>query len=370
MSQQPNTPSGEATPPAPAARGGLASQLVRWCRGTAVSVSLLITPWPAALLMRKVFAASGGRLATALDRHAPANVIGLINERYGADPDMLLDVFRPASASGPLPLVVWVHGGGFVGGSKDELAGYFKLVAGSGFAVAAPRYSLAPGRRYPTPLSQLMQALQYLQANAGRLLIDPDRIALAGDSAGAHIAAQAGALVTTPGYAEAVGITPPITPAQLRGLILACGIYDLQLVRHANSPAGRLFVQVSLHAYSGKRRFLDDPGFAAWSITDHVSSAFPPALITVGNADPLRPHSELLAGKLEAQGAETETLFFPAGHQPPVEHEYQFDLDTEAGQLFLDRLLTFLRQRLAAPPHSPGTGPAPPPATDRPFRRD
>jgi acetyl esterase len=361
MSQQANTPGGEATPPVPAARGGLASRLVRWCRGAAVRVSLLISPWPAALLVRRVFAASGAKLATALDRHAPANVIGLINERYGADPDMLLDVFRPASASGPLPLVVWVHGGGFVGGSKDELAGYFKLVAGNGFAVAAPRYSLAPGRRYPTPLRQLMQALQYLQANAGRLLINPDRIALAGDSAGAQIAAQAGALVTTPGYADAVGITATITPAQLRGLILACGPYDLQLVRHPTSPAGRLFMQVALQAYSGQRRFLDDPAFAAWSITDHVSAAFPPALITVGNADPLRPHSELLADRLEAQGTVTETLFFPVGHRPPVDHEYQFNLDTDAGQLFLERLLTFLRQRLAAPPHSPGTDPAPRP---------
>jgi acetyl esterase/lipase len=276
-------------------------------------------------------------------------VTGLIDERYGPDPDMLLDVFRPASASGPLPLVVWVHGGGFVGGSKDELAGYFKLVASHGFAVAAPRYSLAPGRRYPTPLRQLMQALRYLEENAGRLLIDPDRIALAGDSAGAQIAAQAGALVTTPGYAEAVGVTPTITPAQLRGLILACGIYDLPLVRHPPAPAGRVFVQVSLLAYSGQRRFLDDPAFAAWSITDHVSPAFPPTLITVGNADPLRPHSELLAARLQAEGAETETLFFPAQHQPPLDHEYQFDLDTDAGQLFLDRLLTFLRQRLATP---------------------
>jgi acetyl esterase len=349
MSQQAETTGGAAMPPVPAARGRLASRLVRWCRGAAMRVSLLISPWPAALLMRRLFAASGARLTTALDRHAPANVTALIDERYGADPDMLLDVFRPASASEPLPLVVWVHGGGFVGGTKDELAGYLKLVASNGFVVAAPRYSLAPGRRYPTPLRQLMQALQYLQANAGRLQIDPDRIALAGDSAGAHIAAQAGALVTTPGYAEAVGITPTITPAQLRGLILACGLYDLQLIRHPTVPAGRLFVQASMQAYAGQRRFLDDPAFAAWSVADHVSPAFPPALITAGNVDPLRPHSELLAGRLQTLGAETETLFFPAGHQPPVDHEYQFDLDTDAGQLFLDRLLTFLRRRLAAP---------------------
>ena len=94
---------------------------------------------------------------------------------------------------------------------QDELAGYFKLLASDGFAVAAPRYSLAPRHHHPTPLRQLVQALQYLQANAGRLLIDPGRIALAGDSAGAHIAAQASALVTTAGYADTVGINPAIT---------------------------------------------------------------------------------------------------------------------------------------------------------------
>lgn len=162
MSQQANTPSGEAMPPVPAPRGRLASRLVRWCRGAAVRVSLLISPWPAALLMRKVFAASGARLATALDKHAPTNVIGLINQRYGADPDMLLDVFRPASASGPLPLMVWVHGGGFVGGTKDQLAGYFKLVASNGFVVD-PRYG---------DNNDLARLVDQTRAHGIRLLLD------------------------------------------------------------------------------------------------------------------------------------------------------------------------------------------------------
>jgi hypothetical protein len=61
-------------------------------------------------------------------------------------------------------------------------------------------------------------------------------------------------------------------------------------------------------AYSGTRRFLDDSVFASWSVTDNLSTAFPPALITVGNADPLRPHSDLLVEKLRAQGVEPETL--------------------------------------------------------------
>ncbi|MGH2555680.1 MAG: hypothetical protein ACRDHO_08195 [Actinomycetota bacterium] len=69
----------------------------------------------------------------------------------------------------------------------------------------------------------------------------------------------------------------------------------------------------------------------------------------MGNVDPLRPHSELLAEKLRAVGAEAETSFFPDDHRPPLGHEYQFDLDTDEGELFLERLLMFLRQRLAEP---------------------
>ena len=340
--------SGHATPLVPTAGRGPAGRVLLWCLSAAVRFSLLFSPRPAALLVRKVFAAGGRRTAAALARHAPAGVTSILDERYGEEADMLLDVYRPASAIEPLPLVLWIHGGGFVGGAKEELADYLRLVASNGFAVAAPSYSLAPEHRYPTPPRQVMQALGYLRSNAERLRIDQDRLALGGDSAGAHIAAQLGALVTTPGYAEAVGIVPTVTAAQLRCLALACGPFDLALVDRA-SPAGRRFIDIVLWAYTGTRRFRDDPRSATWSVTEHVTSTYPPTLLTVGNADPLGPHSELLAERLRAQGVEVETMFFPDDHRPPLGHEYQFDLDGEAGRLFLERLLAFLRQRLATP---------------------
>jgi acetyl esterase/lipase len=312
------------------------------CAGIALRLSLLVSPRPAALVIRKAFAKGGARTARRLEPHAPAGTVVLTDERYGDEPDMLLDVFRPAAAEGPLPLVVWVHGGGFVGGSKDELAAYFKLLASHGFVVAGPRYSLAPEHRYPTPLRQLMRALEFLQAHRERLQVDAGRIVLAGDSAGAHIAAQLAALATTPGYPEAVGVAPTIGPPQLRGVVLACGPFDLELARATHSR----FVQVVLWSYSGVRGFLDDPAFGYWSIPQHVTPSFPPALITVGNADPLRGHSESLASALRAKGVETETLFFPDDHDPPLGHEYQFDLDSDSGQQFLERELDFLRRRL------------------------
>ena len=322
-----------------------------WCAGIAVRASLVVTPRLAALLMRRTFAAAGVLSAQKLEKHAPPGVVARTDERYGDEDDMLLDVFRPAAAAGRLPLVLWVNGGGWVGGAKEGLTGYLKLIASHGYVVAAADYSLAPEHRYPTPLRQMMQALAYLRANADRYQIDPERIIIGGDSAGAQIAAQLGALVTTPGYAAAVGVTPVITAAQLRGLVLACGRYDLGLAARERTGAGRRFTKTIMWAYSGTRHYLRDPFFATFSVANHVTPAFPATFITVGNGDPLRPHSELLAERLRAQGIEPETLFFPtAAGQPLLGHEYQFDLDTPEGQLFLDRMLAFLQRRLKRAP--------------------
>ena len=65
--------------------------------------------------------------------------------------------------------------------------------------------------------------------------------------------------------------------------------------------------------------------------------------------DDLSRRTELLADKLRAQGIEPETLFYPDAHRPPLGHEYQFDLDTDSGQLFLQRMLAFLQRRLGTP---------------------
>ena len=126
--------------------------------------------------------------------------------------------------------------------------------------------------------------------------------------------------------------------------MLACGPFDLS---HATggAAAGTRFMTTALWAYSGRRRFADDASLALASVVDHLTDAFPPTFVTVGNADPLRVHSEALAERLAARGVEVDTLFWPDGHEPPLGHEYQFDLDSEAGRLAFERMLAFLRRR-------------------------
>jgi len=153
-----------------------------------------------------------------------------LNERYDpADPDALLDVFYPSAiADKPLPTIVWVHGGGWVSGSKDDIANYGKVLAGKGYTVVGVDYSLAPGKTFPTPIRQVNAALGYLVSNAERLRIDPDHIVLAGDSGGAHIAAVTANAIAVPSYAAMLGIVPAVERRQLTALLLYCGAYTIE----------------------------------------------------------------------------------------------------------------------------------------------
>src|SRR5262245_63191303 len=135
----------------PPVDGPLRERSPRRCPSPAVGASLLASPRPAALLVRRRFAATGALMAQDLERHAGPGVVALTDERYGEEPDMLLDLYRPADMPGSLPLLVWVHGGAFIGGAKEEVAGYLKLLAAGGHVDAAPRYSLPPPPRYPGP---------------------------------------------------------------------------------------------------------------------------------------------------------------------------------------------------------------------------
>jgi acetyl esterase len=131
---------------------------------------------------------------------------------------------------------------------------------------------------------------------------------------------------------------PTITATQLRGVVLASGPYDIALAAHASTPASRRFI---IWAYSRSRRFLHDPTFATWSVTDQLTAAFPPALIPL--ATPTRSGrtpSSWSSGS--APRGSSPRRFFPDDHRPPLNHEYQFNLDTSEGRRFLERLLTFL----------------------------
>ena len=316
--------------------------------GSAMRLSLKVSPRPMAWVSRRQSAKTEERRAASLRGRAPADVAAVTDERYGDHRDAVLDVYTPdaAQVGRRLPTVVWTHGGGFVGGSKDTLDYYLRAIAAGGFTVVGVNYALAPGARYPTPVRQVMAALRHLQANADRLHVDPAQLVLAGESAGAQISAQVAAIVTNPGYGEQVGVASTITAEQLRGVALCCGFYDL--TRRGPSPFSD-FVYAWLWAYSGIRDYASDEHFVStMSVTTHVTERFPPAFITVGNADPLVAHSRALVEALVSKGVEVDTLLYPKDHQPPLGHAYHLELGLDEAGTALRRMLAFFRRHTNA----------------------
>ena len=128
--------------------------------------------------------------ASAADPVVPDNVLFERNIEF-ANPDgqhLQLNIARPKNATGLMPAVVCIHGGGFRAGSRE---GYNKLcltLAENGFVAATVSYRLAPKYQFPAAVHDTKAAVRWLRMNAKKFSIDPDRIGVTGGSAGGHLA--------------------------------------------------------------------------------------------------------------------------------------------------------------------------------------
>lgn len=328
-----------------------------WCRrparivpltllalGVAATAVWVSSPWPAALLIRGLFEKGARDTAAEMEPYAPAGGVAHtldVAYREGSD-DSRLDVFSPEGGDGALPTVVWIHGGAWISGFKEDVRPYVRMIAAEGYTTVSLDYTVAPEASYPTAIMQLNDALAFLVEHADEYRIDPDRIVIAGDSAGANLASQLALITTSPDYAERLDVRPALTPDQLRGVVLNCGIYDVSGIPNAPGIDG-WGLRIALRAYLGERDWSDTAGDREMSTLNHVTADFPAAWISGGNGDPLTAiQSQPLAARLKSLGVEVTTVFYPEAHEPELAHEYQFHLDDDDARAAFRSTLDFL----------------------------
>ncbi|WP_241385319.1 alpha/beta hydrolase [Rhodococcus sp. CH91] len=319
--------------------------LLAFAVGIVVEVAAFVfTPVPGALVVRRVFDRDARRQTKELAAHAPrTDLVADIPYRPG-DRDAFLDVYTPPGTTGALPTIVWTHGGAWLSGHRTNYAGYYRRLASAGFTVVSLGYSLAPGRRYPTPVQQSAAAHAFLLEHAEELHIDPGRIVLAGDSAGAQLTAQMALAITDADYASAIGIDPPLDAQQVRGVVLDCGLYDVAALEGGQGLIG-WGIEQAMWAYTGARNYAASEAARQMSVLHSVTENFPATCITGGNGDPLTAtQSRRLAQKLVGLGVDVDLIFYPDDYEPELGHEYQFDLSTVAARAALDRTIDFVRK--------------------------
>ncbi|MGE6368179.1 alpha/beta hydrolase [Planococcus kocurii] len=259
------------------------------------------------------------------------------NLSYNSSKNSLLDIYYPENAPASMPVILWIHGGGYIGGSKDSRQDYAMTLADAGYVVANIDYALAPESLYPGPVVQANQALAYMQLHAAEYGGDMNRVFIGGDSAGAQIASQVAALISNTELAEKMTIQPAISNSQLQGAVLLCGLYNLDTVRATAFPN----IDKYLAAYTGVEPFESFSKIDELSTVQHVSSNFPPVFITVGDADPFVSQSTELVDVLQSHDIPVNSVFFE-GTQKNLKHEYQYDLSMEDAQETLQKTIQFL----------------------------
>ncbi len=307
--------------------------------GVIAALVWTLSPWPASLLIRAMFESNAVKTVQEMEPYVPdAPLDQHLDVTYGDGEQ--LDVFSTGSA--PLATVVWIHGGAWISGSKENVRPYVQILASHGYTTVALNYTVGPEATYPTALTQLNDALGFLVEHAAEYNIDPDRIVIAGDSAGANLTSQLALLSTSASYASTVGIEPALTKEQLRAVILNCGIYDVSGIPNAPGLGGWGF-RVALWAYLGEKDWSNTPGGEQMSTLDYVTADFPETWISGGNDDPLTPaQSEKFAARLSELDVPVTTVFYPKDHVPALPHEYQFHLGLADAQSALDSTVAFL----------------------------
>lgn len=238
------------------------------------------------------------------NRNMPDGFLKTANIEYSKTGKM--DLFRPEKATKNIPVIIYIHGGGWTTGSKETSARQCAIFAREGYLVINMEYRLGPKYKHPAQIEDIANVLRWLNKHAKKFNADTSKIFFAGSSAGAHLSCLSVCIATNDSLRESIGIDFPIKTNQVAGSLLIYGGYNMETI--VNS--GFFMIKTMVKSYTGTK----NP--AAYELKDqispvhHITNNFPPAFITAGERDPLYGQTLELIDALKEKGRFYETLLF------------------------------------------------------------
>ena len=251
----------------------------------------------------------------------------------------MLDLYA-AKGDAALPLIVYAHGGYYVGDDKADFGYYCQTLASKGYVVANINYMLAPEGRYPTQMLQVHEAIRFLLSHAEEYRIDTTKIFIGGDSAGGHLSSQMGLYYTNPVFQARIGGEPAIAKEQLKGVILHCGYYNIDTLRATGFP----MIADSVWMMTGEKHYEGTEKAASMNTVAWVTADYPPVFIDCGDKDSFLSQAKEMIAALEANGVAV-TSYLPTTTGFPLMHEFQVRLNMAEAQAALEELAGFLGEK-------------------------
>lgn len=211
---------------------------------------------------------------------------------------LLLDLYRPENIDQPMPAIVFIHGGSWRGGKKEDYQPYAMYFAQRGYVCASIQYRLSGEAPYPAAVHDVKAAVRFMRAEAQRMAVDPQRIAVAGGSAGGHLAMMVG-------FSSDVEQLAGKSGHEDASSRVAC-VVNLYGPTDMTTPYARSVSETNAAVsafFEGSYKDRPDK-YAEGSPITYVTPDDPPTLILHGTVDALVPinQADLLAEKLTAVG--------------------------------------------------------------------
>jgi len=229
------------------------------------------------------------------------NVVYERKIRYSLDKKLYLNLCKPAEPmQEKLPVFVYIHGGGYVSGSPEQRETFVSKVAAAGFFTVNVFYGYSPKYGHPHSIRNIYDALAWLTENKDKYNVDLDRLYMGGESAGAYFVAMAGAASSNEEYKQRLNLNPLSKNLKFKGLLLSCGIYDIDDALGSGFPFMRAYVE----AYYGKSPdgIRTDPDAELMSPGRFVTKDFPPSFVLVAQHDRLKLGGISFSKKLDDLG--------------------------------------------------------------------
>lgn len=228
----------------------------------------------------------------------PSDVTAIKNINYAGNNDKynLMDIYFPKGTEGKLPVIISIHGGGFVYGTKEIYKFYGMYLASLGFTVVNFNYHLAPRAKFPTPLVETNKVIEFCIAHADEYHLDMNNTFIVGDSAGAQDANQYAVIYSNNEYAKHFPFKVP-EGFKLRAVGLNCGIYDFDW-----SPE-----RVGLMKdYVGKEDKAKKKYGEMLYPLKYINENYPPAFVMTAVSDFLREKAEPMYNLFKSHDIEAE----------------------------------------------------------------
>ena len=230
-----------------------------------------------------------------------------IEERWVTVPaevgDVRVRIIRPPAAAGPLPVILYMHGGGWVlGGTHTHDRLVRELAAGTGAALAFVEYDRAPEAHYPVAIEQGYATAQWITREGAANGLDPERIAVAGDSVGGGMTAALALMAGERGDVRFVhqSMYYPVADAAMD-----TGSYRQFAEGYFLSATSMAWFW---DAYLPDVARRSEPFASPLRASDAQLAGLPPALVVVDEADVLRDEGEAYASRLRAAGVAVTTV--------------------------------------------------------------